>query len=79
MDLRAYYRRIRDIAAEMHEDSVVIVSRATSDGGRAGVKTDVPRAVAAKLIAEEKADAADPEEAAAFRADVERKWKHAAD
>jgi sugar phosphate isomerase/epimerase len=79
MDLRAYYRRIREIAEELHEDCVVIVSRATSDGGRAGIKTDVPRALAAKLIAEEKADAADEEEAAEFRAEVERMWKHAAD
>jgi hypothetical protein len=79
MDLRAYYRRIRDVEAELHDDSVVIVSRATEDGGRAGVKCDVPRAVAAKLITEEKADLAAAEEAEEFRAEVERKWKHAAD
>ena len=79
MDLRAYYRRIRDIEAELQDDSVVIVSRETPDGGRAGVKCDVPRAVAARLIAEEQADLAAAEEAEAFRAEVERKWKHVAD
>ena len=75
MDLRAYYRRIRGIEAEIREDSVVIVSRATSDGGRAGVRNETPRAVAARLVAEEKADLASEEEAASFRAEVHRKWK----
>lgn len=77
MDLRAYYQKIRRIEAELGEESVVIVSRETSDGGRAGVKTDVPRAVAARVIAEEKADLASPEEAAEFRAAVEERWKAA--
>ena len=75
MDLRAYYRRIRGIEAEIREDSVVIVSRATGDGGRAGVRNETSRAVAARLVAEEKADLASEEEAASFRAEVLRKWK----
>jgi hypothetical protein len=75
MDLRAYYRKLRGIEAELREDSVVMISRETSDGGRAGVKSDVPRALAARLVVDEKADLATPEEAAAFRADVESKWK----
>lgn len=75
MDLRAYYRKLRSIEAELHEDSVVIISRETPDGGRAGVKNDVPRALGARLMVDEKADLATPEEAAEFRAEVERKWK----
>lgn len=75
MDLRAYYQKIRQVEAEMIDPSVVIVSRETADGGRGGVKTEVPRAVAARLIVEEKADAATPEEAEAFRASTEAKWK----
>ena len=75
MDLRAYYRKLRGVEAELREDSVVMISRETSDGGRAGVKSDVPRALAARLVVDEKADLATPEEAAAFRAEVESKWK----
>ena len=75
MDLRAYYRKLRGIEAELREDSVVIISRETPDGGRAGVKSDVPRALAARLMVDEKADLTTPEEAAEFRAEVERKWK----
>jgi hypothetical protein len=75
MDLRAYYQKIRRIEAGITETSVVIVSRETSDGGRAGVCVDVPRSVAARLIADEKADMASAEDAAEFRASVETKWK----
>ena len=48
MDLRAFYQKIRRIAAEIMEDAAVIISRETPDGGRAGVKTEVPREVAAR-------------------------------
>ena len=75
MDLRAYYQKIRRIEAGITEASVVVVSRETSDGGRAGVRTDVPRAVAARLIADEKADLASEEDTAKFRAGVETNWK----
>jgi hypothetical protein len=76
MDLRKFYQRIRGIEEDVHEEFAVIVSRATPDGGRAGVRNDVPRALAARMVAEEKADLATAEEAAEFRAEVERKWKH---
>ena len=76
MDLQKLYQRIRGIEAEVHEDFAVIVSRATPDGGRAGVMCDVARAVAARLVAEEKADLATEADAAEFRSEVERKWKH---
>jgi len=75
MDLRAYYRKLRGIEAELREESVVIISRETPDGGRAGVKSDVPRALAARLVVDEKADLGTSEESAEFRAEVEAKWK----
>ena len=53
----------------------MIISRETSDGGRAGVKSEVPRDVAARMIAEGTADLAGPEEAAEFRARAEARWK----
>lgn len=77
MDLRAYYQKIRKLETEIAEPHVVVVSRDTPDGGRAGVKTDVPRLIAAKMIADEKADLASPEESAKFRGEVARKYQEA--
>ena len=77
MDLRAFYQTIRKIAAEITEEAAVIISRETSDGGRAGVKTEVPREVAARMIAEGTADLASPEQTAEFRSTAEARWKSA--
>lgn len=77
MDLRAYYQKIRRIETGIKESTVVIVSRETPDGGKPGVKVEVPRGLAARLVAEEKAELASPEEASQFRAEVERAWKAA--
>lgn len=77
MDLRAYYQKIRQIEAEIREDSVVMVSLETPDGGRAGILTEVPRAVAARMIADEKAELASEGAAAEFRTETEAKWKAA--
>lgn len=67
MDLRVYYQKIRQTEASITEEHVVVVSCETPDGGRAGVKTETPRAVAAKLVVEGRARLASAEEAAAFR------------
>lgn len=56
MDLRDYYRKIREKEQEIAEPFVTVVSRKTSDGGRQGRKTIVPRAVAAKMIVDGKAE-----------------------
>jgi len=77
MDLRAYYDKIRMIEGLVDAVFAVVTSRATPDGGRAGVKTELPRAVAARFIADGKADLASPEETAQFRAEAEKKWKEA--
>jgi hypothetical protein len=77
MDLLSYYEKIRTIEAVIEAVFAVVTSRATPDGGRAGVKTELPRAVAARLIAEGKADLASPEETAQFRVEAEKKWKEA--
>jgi hypothetical protein len=77
MDLRAYYEKVRKIEALIGEVFAVVTSRATPDGGRAGVKTELPRAVAARLIADGKADLASPEETAQHQAQAEAKWKEA--
>ena len=76
MDLRSYYKKVRDAEATLEGESVVVVSLPTTEGGKAGVMTEVPRNVGAKLIAEVRAVVATPEETALFRsALVEAKKK----
>ena len=77
MDLLAYYEKIRKIESLIDAVFAVVTNRATPDGGRAGVMTELPRAGAARLIADGKADLANPEETARFRAEAEAKWKEA--
>jgi hypothetical protein len=66
MDLRSYYRKVRDAEATLTDEHVVMVSLETSEGGKAGVRTEMPRAVAAKLLAEARAQVATEEEAREF-------------
>ena len=55
MDLRQYFRKIREVEANMPDPHVFVTSLETPDGGRAGVVTEVPRDVAAKMITEGRA------------------------
>lgn len=66
MDLRSYYKKVREAEATLKGQHVVMTSLDTSEGGKAGVKTEVPRHVAARLIAESRARLATDEEANAF-------------
>ena len=59
MDLRSYYRKLREVEATIPDEHVVLVSLATPEGGKAGVRTEAPKAIAAKLIAEGRARLAD--------------------
>ncbi len=77
MDLRTYYEKIRQIEEAMAGDFAVVISRATPDGGRAGVRIELPRTAAARLIADGKADLANREETAQFLSDAATKWKEA--
>ncbi|HTS64019.1 MAG TPA: hypothetical protein VMH28_18475 [Candidatus Acidoferrales bacterium] len=63
-----YYQKIRDMAGKILDEYPVVVSKGTADGGQAGIKTEVPRQIAAKLIIEGSADLVNEEEAAKFRA-----------
>jgi hypothetical protein len=67
MNLKTYYQKLRATEESMAEPEAMIVSLATPDGGRAGVLTEAPRAVAAKLIVEGSARLATIEEAEWFR------------
>jgi hypothetical protein len=68
MDVRAYYRKIRETETMLNGDHFVVVSLETSEGGKAGVRTEVNRANAAKLIAESRARLASDEEGLEFYA-----------
>jgi hypothetical protein len=67
MDLKSYYSRIRETEALILHNHVVIISNSTPEGGKAGVRTEVSRAIAARIIAEGRARLATDEEAAEFR------------
>jgi len=66
MDLRSYYKKVRDADAGLTGDHFVMVSLETSEGGKPGVRTEVPRAIASKLIAEVRARVATEDEAREF-------------
>lgn len=70
MDLRDFFKRVRDVEAAISDDYPLVVSHATSDGGKAGMITETPRSVAATLIAEGRARLATPDEAAAHQQSV---------
>lgn len=68
MDLRAYYQKVRETEATLPTPHVVLVSMATPDGGKAGVITEVPTPIAARMVVEGSARPATEAEAAGFRA-----------
>jgi hypothetical protein len=67
MDLRTWYKKVRDAEAALTGEHFVIVSLATPEGGKEGVRTEAPRSIAARLIAETRARLASEEEAEEFR------------
>jgi hypothetical protein len=67
VDLRSYYKKVREAEATLTGNEAVLVSLATSEGGKEGVHTEAPTAIAARLIAEGRARIATEGEAAEFR------------
>ena len=67
MDLKAYYRRIREAEAAIEDEFPVVKSLTTESGGRAGKLTETPRAVAARMVVNGVAELASAEEAESFR------------
>lgn len=66
MDLRSYYKKVREAEAALKGEHFVLVSLETSEGGKAGVLTEASRHTAARLIAESRARLATEEEAQEF-------------
>jgi hypothetical protein len=67
MDVKQYFRKLREIESTLEDDYPVIVSTETPDGGKAGFVSEVSRQNAAKLIAEGRAVLAGDEQKTTFR------------
>lgn len=75
---RLYFQKVRQVEAGIPTRDAVVVSLETPDGGKAGVKTEVPRVTAARLVVENRARLASEEETAAYQAEVadaRRAWE----
>lgn len=70
MNVKVYYQKLHSVEESIPGPHAVLVSLETPDGGRAGVMTEAPRRVAARLIVEGKARIASEEEAKAFQAEA---------
>ena len=66
MDLKVFYQKVRQVEASLPGAHVVVISQETPDGGRAGVPSEVTRAVAARMIVQGSARLATPDEANTF-------------
>ncbi len=55
MDVKQYYRKIREIENTLTDSYPLVVSLETADGGKAGLVSEVSRSVAAKMIVEGRA------------------------
>jgi len=62
VDVRQYYRKVREIEATVTEPYPLVVSLETSDGGKAGKVSEVSRELAAKMIVEARVVLAGEEE-----------------
>jgi hypothetical protein len=67
MDLRQYFRKIREVEATLSDEYPVVSSLETADGGKNGTISEVSRAVAAKMIVEGRAVLATEAEREQFR------------
>jgi len=67
VDVKQYYRKIREVEAGLNEPYLLVVSQETSDGGKAGLVSEVSRAGAAKMIVEGRAALANPMETSVYR------------
>lgn len=68
MDLKQYFRKIRELTDSIAEEYPLVVSLDTPDGGKAGRMSEVARSSAAKLIVEGRAVLASPQQRDEFEA-----------
>jgi hypothetical protein len=77
MNVTAYYQKVRETEAEL-ANPCVVVSETTADGGKAGVRIEVPRRVGARMIVDGVARAATEQESREFQ-EEKAEAKRAAD
>jgi hypothetical protein len=74
MDLRQYFKKIKDTELSIEEPYLLIVSLETADGGKPGAVVEVSRQEAAKSLVENRAIRASNEQKEAyFKLEAERK------
>ncbi len=66
MDLRAYYKKVREVESGMTTPYVVVVSHETPDGGKPDVMSEVAKHAGAQQIASGHARLATEQEARRF-------------
>jgi hypothetical protein len=66
MDLKQYFRRLREIEESFIDKYPVVISLETPDGGKAGLIAETSRHVAAKMIVEGRAVLASSEQKTAY-------------
>ena len=77
MDMRLFYQKIKEVEDSIHTPEVVTVSNDTPDGGKAGIKNEVKRSVAARMVAEGHARIASAEEIQQFRKETAEGYQRA--
>ena len=66
MDVKQYYRKIRELEASLTDEYPIVVSVETADGGKGGLLSEVSRHNAARLIVEGRAQLAGKEQIEEF-------------
>jgi hypothetical protein len=66
MDLRVYYQKIRELERSFKDSFPIVVSQETPEGGVAGVMTETPVYIAARMIVEGQARLSSEPEAKEF-------------
>jgi hypothetical protein len=67
MDIRQYFRKLRETEASIKDEFPIVISLETPDGGKAGIASEVSRLNAAKMIVEGRAILADETAKAEFK------------
>jgi len=67
MDLKQYFRKIRQVEASLADTFPLVVSLETQDGGKPGLVSEISREEAAKMIVEGRAVLASEEEKELYR------------
>ena len=66
MDLRMFFHKVRKLEQEINDRHVVVVSLETPDGGKPGIRTEVSRENASRMIVDGRARLANKGEAADY-------------